>query len=256
MKTNFYKTPLFILLIIGMLFIYYRVSNLEYKYETLKEANVRLKSNYPLNETQIKERQFKEEMYIKQQEKDTTLILSIFSLGSLIVGFFTFRSVKEEFVNQINKIKKEHYDYKTEIEKKHSEMIQNNKILRKDLNFESAISLNDKLELISDQKMQIIFKLIIAEKLINVLKDSEDENKTFQDSIISLIDNVIESIVLIFSDETLAENHITLNCEKIIFDKRCRIIMNYLNSNSKDELYRMFLLCISKIKLKKISVLF
>jgi hypothetical protein len=74
--------------------MYYRVSNLEYKYETLKEANIRLKSNLPLTNAQVKERQFKEEMYIRQQESDTNLILIVFTTALGLTAFLTFTSVK------------------------------------------------------------------------------------------------------------------------------------------------------------------
>ncbi|MBC8884440.1 hypothetical protein H9X57_16885 [Flavobacterium piscinae] len=91
MKDTFYTVSLTIAFSLLLLFMYYRVSNLEHKYETLKEANVRLKSNLPLTDAQIKERQFKEEMYIRQQEKDTTLILSVIGFSLVFAGFLSFK---------------------------------------------------------------------------------------------------------------------------------------------------------------------
>lgn len=252
MKTNFYKTILFILLSIGMLFMYYRVSNLEHKYETLKEANVRLKTNNPLNDAQIKERQFKEETYIRQQERDTTLILFVFSLGSVVIGLFTFRTVKEEFVNQINEVKKEYNDYKTEIEKKHIEISHKYKKLEKDLNFESVATLMNEVRLVKDETVEISLRLSLTQKLIKFLKDSVDDDKAYQESIVDLIDSQIELIVFPFIDKIMPVEEMILDDDRLLYNKRCSVIMNYLNSNSKDELYRKFLLSMSKIKLKEV----
>lgn len=250
MKTNFYKTILFILLSIGMLFMYYRVSNLEHKYETLKEANVRLKTNNPLNEAQIKERQFKEEMYIRQQESDTTLILFVFSLGSVVIGIFTFRTVKEEFVSQINQVKKEYNDYKNDIEKKHIEISHNFSRIIRSLNFESALSIMREAKSINDKSTSTGLMLTSIEKLIHVLESNIEENQTLRNSIIDMIESQVEIIFLYLTDEQAPIDELILDYDKEIFYMRHKIIMNYLNSNAKDELYRKFLLSMSKIKLK------
>ncbi len=232
--------------------MYYKVSNLEYRYETLKEANVRLKTNYPLNEAQIKERQFKEEMYIRQQERDTTLILFVFSFGSAIAGFFTFRSVKEQFVNQINEIKKEYNDYKTDIENKHIEISHKYKKLEKDLNFESLATLMNEVRLVKDETVEISLRLTLTQKLIKFLKDSVDEDKAYQESIVDLIDSQVELIVFPFINKLIPVEEMILDDDRLLYNKRCSAIMNYLNSNSKDELYRKFLLSMSKIKIKEV----
>ena len=91
MKSNFYSTALSVIFSTIVLLMMYYVNNLEYKYETLKEANVRLISKLPLTDNQVKERQFKEEMYIRQQEKDTTLILSVIGFSLVFAGFLSFK---------------------------------------------------------------------------------------------------------------------------------------------------------------------
>lgn len=101
--------------------MYYRVSNLEYKYETLKEANVRLKSNLPLTDNQIKERQFKEEMYIRQQESDTNLILIVFTVALGLTAFFTIAPTKRELNLRITSLEKQYADYKANIDSKHND---------------------------------------------------------------------------------------------------------------------------------------
>ena len=101
MKNNFYPVSLTIVFSLLMLFMYYKVSNLEYKYETLKEANVRLKSNSPLTDTQVKERQFKEDSYIRQQQGDTNLIIIVFTLALGLTAFLTITPTKRELTFRI-----------------------------------------------------------------------------------------------------------------------------------------------------------
>ena len=121
MKSNFYSVSLTIVFSLLMIFMYYRVSNLEYNYETLKEANVRLISNLPLTDVQVKERQFKEEMYIRQQEKDTTLILIVFTLALGLTAYLTIAPTKRELTTRIASLEKEYTDYSTEINNKHND---------------------------------------------------------------------------------------------------------------------------------------
>lgn len=120
MKNKFYPIIILSLLFILSIFLFYRVSNLEYKYETLKESNIRLTSNLPLTAEQIKERQFKEEMYIKQQERDTYLILSVFTIALGFTAFFTIKpaiSKVEEKITEIENEYKEHLSLMKEKQK-------------------------------------------------------------------------------------------------------------------------------------------
>ena len=120
MKNNFYSVSLTVVFSLLLLFMYYRVSNLEHKYETLKEANVRLKSNLPLTDAQIKERQFKEEMYIRQQESDTNLILIVFTTALGLTAFLTFTSVKRDFERRSSIIEDKYTENTRNIDSKHS----------------------------------------------------------------------------------------------------------------------------------------
>ena len=121
MKNNFYPVSLTTIFSLLMIFMYYRVSNLEYNYETLKEANVRLKSNLPLTDVQVKERQFKEEMYIRQQEKDTNLILIVFTLALGLTAYLTIVPTKRELTTRITSLEKEYANYTSYIDSKHND---------------------------------------------------------------------------------------------------------------------------------------
>ena len=121
MKNNFYPVSLTIVFSLLMLFMYYKVSNLEYKYETLKEANVRLKSNSPLTDTQVKERQFKEDSYIRQQQGDTNLILIVFTLALGLTAFLTITPTKRELTFRIASLEQKYADYTSNIDSKHND---------------------------------------------------------------------------------------------------------------------------------------
>lgn len=120
MKDNLYAIVITTLLFALLIFVFYRVSNLEYKYETLKESNIRLSLNTSLSSEQIKERQFKEELYIRQQEKDTTLILLVFTITIGVFSFLTFTSVKRTFDFRSDMMENKYQKYISEYEIKHS----------------------------------------------------------------------------------------------------------------------------------------
>src|SRR5690554_351432 len=244
MKTNFYTHCIIIILSVGLIFMYYKVSNLEYKYETFKESNIRLETNQKLTESQVKERQFKEEMYIRQQERDTNLILTVFSLFSLLVGFLTFKSVRESFVHVVREFDKNHSRYKSEMNKKYVRIAHDYKLLEKDLNFEIALNLLDRVKdslKDNDKSSYVGYSLRAIEKLINVTYSYEDESPEHKDAIKRLILSTVKSL----NENIETETNVIIGQE--VYKKRIQVISDYLISYLEN--YREFSEAVSKIKI-------
>lgn len=115
MKHNFYFYGFVILLAALNFLLMYQLSNLEYKLDTLRESNIRLSQNKELTPNQIEIRRFKEESYLNQQERDTTLLLTMFALFATLTAFFTFKGVTSEFEAFKSSVKDKQADYEPRI---------------------------------------------------------------------------------------------------------------------------------------------
>ena len=193
MKNNFYPVSLTIVFSLLLLFMYYRVSNLECKYETLKETNVRLKSNLPLTDTQIKERQFKEEMYIRQQESDTNLILIVFTLALGLTAYLTIAPTKRELNSRITSLEKEYADYKSDIDSKHNDF-------EFRLDYSQAneyIGLYNKSLDNKDKKEYCLFYALLSLSSFadSYLSSSEKSDEEFKLQTSTLIKNILDELL-------------------------------------------------------------
>ena len=201
MKKNFYPVCLTIVFSLLILFMYYRVSNLEYKYETLKEANIRLTTNNPLTESQIKERQFKEDMYISQQENDTNLILVVFTVVLGMTAFLTFTSVERTFERHVSSIDKKNTDYTNNIDRENSLLGKKLIKLEKDLSLQTAKDYSriaEKYYDNGDLGEYILACIFCLNKYVFVFNNSSSDSEHFKEevrlNIHSKIDDLFDSI--------------------------------------------------------------
>lgn len=197
MKTNIILVLLVVFCISGVFLMYNKLSALEYRYETLKESNIRLQLKEPLTSNQIKEREFKEEMYIRQQEKDTTLILSIFGAFSILVGFFTFRSVREEFVNKVNQIDQSNIAAKAEIQNKYIEITHSYRKLENEYNLYMTEEFIRKAStfLNVNSCMYVFYKLKSIKSIINALENTLNESPYLQQSLLKRMNEQVLSAI-------------------------------------------------------------
>jgi hypothetical protein len=172
--------------------MYYHVSNLEYKYETLKEANVRLKSNSPLTDNQVKERQFKEDSYIRQQSNDTTLILLVFTIALGLTAFLTVVPTRREFDARITSLEKEYTNYSTNINNKHNDF-------EFRLDYSQAndyIGLYNKSVIDKDKEYCLFYAVLALSSFVDsYLSSSEKSDEEFKVQTATLIKNILDELL-------------------------------------------------------------
>lgn len=95
------KNLLIGLLILTTLFLMYKVDSLSHRFETFKEYQIKQLKKVKLSNTDLKFSQFKEDSYIRNQERDTTILLVFFPAFLAITAFITFRGVKIEMERNI-----------------------------------------------------------------------------------------------------------------------------------------------------------
>lgn len=254
MKSNIILILLVLLTILGGVFIYHKVAVIETRFETLKESNIRLQLNKPLTSGQIKERQFKEEMYIRQQERDTNLILSFFSFFSILVGFFTFRSVREEFVNKWNEISQANESTKADIENKYIEISHNYKKLEVEHNLKMGeVYCAKGGELINTTQslsLYIYYKMKGISLFISALNYSQNKSSFFIDPIIKNINSQLSSInniSTVSESKSIYQTKIT----KELLEESTELIekiSKYLISNNYIEEYHNFIKSVSNMR--------
>lgn len=194
MKHNFYLYSFVLLLVAANFLLMYKLSNLEYKFDTLREANVRLSQGKELTSSQIEVRSFKEESYIDQQERDTTLILTVVALLATFTAFFTFRGVKDEF----EAFKLSINDKYIKVENKNSEQQKRLANLEVDVSFQLAIIHEDQAtKFYMKDKMDYYINSLLcsAEELAFVLNNQTDENEMFLENTYKDVIDTLNKII-------------------------------------------------------------
>lgn len=135
MKTKFYPIVFVALLVILNVFLFYRVIDFEVKYDVLNKAVHRIIENKKPNDNTILFDKFKEESYIRQQERDTTLILTVFALFAGFTAFLTFRSFATKVEEHAALIDKKYADHETKNQEHHKRVSK----LEDDLNYEASV---------------------------------------------------------------------------------------------------------------------
>lgn len=132
MKTKFYPFLLTAILAVINIFLFYRIINFESKLDTLREAVHKLNENKQPTDKQILISQFKEESYIRQQERDTTLILTVFALFAGFTAFLSFKSFSTKVEEHADLMNTRYIKYEAENREQHGRLID----LESDLNYE------------------------------------------------------------------------------------------------------------------------
>lgn len=199
---NWITTILCFILLITTIYLFKKVDVVHDQLNTLATYNEKLQKKLPISAENLIEAQFKEEAYIRQQERDTNLILFLFGFISVGVGFFTFKNVKNEFesktknmfdefekkiisiTDEYNVTKKELIDTKYEL---YSQMYQSYpnfiKLAEKEGKYELAL-------IYSLMNINCIIKLNIIEKnYYNFKNDSISNLELLSGKIIEYVNN-------------------------------------------------------------------
>lgn len=108
------------ILVVVNILLFYKITNFDVKFQTLKEALIKIEKNKQPLDKDILISQFKEESYIRQQERDTTLILLVFTLFASAVAFITYRGFVNKIVDYTASTEQKYTDHKTEYDKQHN----------------------------------------------------------------------------------------------------------------------------------------
>ncbi len=110
-SSNIFVWTLLLVIVIQTVWLF----SIEKQFESFKENLLLTEQITSKNENLKLIDAFKEDAYIRHQERDTMLILSMFGLITFVFGFFTYKSVREEFGLKINIIEKKFESNKSEL---------------------------------------------------------------------------------------------------------------------------------------------
>lgn len=243
MKEKHYFLMVVFLAIINC-FLLIRVINFDSKFDTLKEAVQKLAKNENPTNNQILISQFKEESYIRQQERDTTLILTVFALFAGFTAFFTFRSFTSKIEEHTALLNEKYEEHEAQYNEQHKRL----KKLEKDLIHESATNLGHKAKETyetGDFKNYTMLELTSCEQFCKVkLSLDENDNFFYTRGVNKMIDIQLKKIKeeLDKLDEPLVINNVPIelfkkriaNIEKVI-DKEQYHILNQIKAKIKIE---------------------
>lgn len=119
-----YSSILFILIVFVSI-EHHNNNTLESRINSLNKNSIDFKS----------EKTFKEDYYITQQSRDTTLLLFVFSALVGIIGLFTYTNIVERYKTSIDEIKTENVNQKAERDKYHNRFV----LLESELNFQTGL---------------------------------------------------------------------------------------------------------------------
>lgn len=111
-------------LLTGVAILLFKYCTLTTKVESLNNQIVRFANCETKTIEDLKHQQFKEDSYIRQQERDTTLILFIFSVLIASFGFFTFKLSSDEFAFFKDKVKDDINNQHTKYETVHNQLVE------------------------------------------------------------------------------------------------------------------------------------
>lgn len=160
----FYSSILFILIVFVSI-EYHNNNVLESRINSLNKNSIDFKS----------EKTFKEDFYITQQSKDTTLLLFVFSALVGIIGLFTYTNIIESFRSSIDEIKADNVNQKTERDKYHNNFI----LLESELNFQTGLIYSERASefLKTNVRNSIVQSLSAMEKFASCIESENYINK-------------------------------------------------------------------------------
>lgn len=122
---NIIYTSILLVLIVFVCIEYHNNNVLESRINSLNKNSIDFTS----------EKTFKEDFYITQQNRDTTLLLVFFPLFVGIVSFLTYINITERHINSIEAIKTEAHKNKSEYDSYHKKFV----LLESELNFQTGL---------------------------------------------------------------------------------------------------------------------
>lgn len=237
MKPIYYFISVLILLNI---YLIYTVSNFDYEFQTLKESNIRLANCEPLTSEQTEIRQFKEEYYLKQQDRDTKLIFLVIPILFGLISYLTYKKVLTEVSIHRDALDKKYTDYETKWDEQHKRLSK----LELDLNFQIAGTYGDKAkkyEKKNDFKSYVIISMCAMEKYAQVIKLCDTDK--YKQLILNTLNSTIDYDYTLLKDgESIFE---VSNLDYSVYKTRIATISDVLDS----EHLQMFNTILSKIKI-------
>lgn len=196
------------ILVIAVFVQYSQIKHLNSRIDTANETIYRIATNDSLISQDIKMMQIKEDMYIKQQDRDTNLILVVFTISFLLFSLITYGS----FAKRVDNIERE-------IESKNSKYIQTLRLLKmKLIGALGAINKDRADEYLTKKSFSkyITFQLRYLSNLVEVSKtliDTREMDSSVYDDIVSKIASGITDIVLFFEQMIKEDMEITVDRE-------------------------------------------
>ena len=159
-----YSSILFILIV--FVFIEYHNNNvLESRINSLNKNSIDFTS----------EKTFKEDFYITQQSRDTTLLLVVFPIIVGIISLLTYVNITERHRNMINSIKAEAHKNKSENDGYHKKFV----LLESELNFQTGLIYSERASknILIDINSSIVQSLSAMEKFASCIISENYINK-------------------------------------------------------------------------------
>lgn len=184
---------------------------------------------------------FKEDYYIKQLDRDTTLILVLFPVLLGLVAAFSYTSVKEEFKSQIQKVK-EDYERKINDFEKTTESFYE---LEGDVNYEVArFRDSDSLEYYDKKEWEgfVVFKLLAVDYYAKSIFQKKSANDKFVNSVTSTIIANLEEMISVIETEGS-----DMKMKELAYDKFIRI-KNNLEKLENPKINKLIARIFSKLK--------
>lgn len=120
MKLNFYPLALIVILCVANIFLFYRILNFDSKYDALNSKFEKILQNKQLSNSEIAIEKFKEDSYIRQQERDTNLLLFVFTLFATATAFITYRSFVAKVIDHTAATEQKYTNYETKSNEQHN----------------------------------------------------------------------------------------------------------------------------------------
>lgn len=208
----------------AILFSYNR--GLNNRIDTLSKSVERISlSDSTYISIEVDKMRFKEDYYIQQQSKDTTLILTVFGLLTIVFGYFSFNSFRKEVENVVNEVKEDYNIYVKKYEdEKHKLVILENKV-----NYQMSMFYFDYAKSVEDIKSfdYTFFRLKGCAFLAKILVNPIDENEQFISAIQSIIDeNITELSRELLHEIYISENEVNTEMLKTIQETISKVVDN------------------------------
>lgn len=194
---NFYGIILTTVLAIVNIFLFYRIINFDAKFDSLKEAVIKIEQNKKPSDKNILISQFKEESYIRQQERDTTLVLLVFTFFASAVAFITYKGFVNKIIDYTTTAENKYADHKAEYEKQHNIILE----LKSRLDFDSAIKYERSAYDFYDKKMyglyleNMLYSLkYYTDNFLHIIGTEGDSTGLFTHEQISTLEEVYTKI--------------------------------------------------------------